>query len=83
MYNITMTSLPILWFAVYDFEYEKDKDENDDRNVVNTKYFLLNAELYKIGMNGTCFSLPILGQWILYAIFHAAMIYFMNFVVLT
>lgn len=83
MYNITMTSLPIIWFAVYDSEFERDKDEQDHSNVDNSKYFMLNPYLYKIGMNGTCFSLPILGQWILYAIFHAAMIYFFNFVVLT
>jgi len=25
MYNITMTSLPIMWFAIYDFEFEKDR----------------------------------------------------------
>lgn len=25
LYNITMTSLPIVWYAVFDFEYEKDR----------------------------------------------------------
>ena len=25
MYNITMTSLPIMWYALYDFEFEKDR----------------------------------------------------------
>jgi hypothetical protein len=23
LYNITMTSLPIMWYALYDFEFEK------------------------------------------------------------
>jgi hypothetical protein len=26
LYNITMTSLPIMYFALFDFEYEKDYD---------------------------------------------------------
>lgn len=28
MYNITMTSLPIMYFALFDFEYEKQEKEN-------------------------------------------------------
>lgn len=26
LYNITMTSLPIMYFALFDFEYEKDRE---------------------------------------------------------
>jgi len=26
MYNITMTSLPVLWYCVFDFQYKKDID---------------------------------------------------------
>ena len=35
-YNIFFTSLPIMWFAIYDLEYEKEE-------------FLENYKLYKIG----------------------------------
>jgi len=52
MYNITMTSLPIMWFAIYDFEFEKDRvpaDSKDSKN--DLKLLLRNPLLYKIGMN--------------------------------
>ena len=52
MYNITMTSLPIMWFAIYDFEFEKDRvpaDSKDSKNDLNL--LLRNPLLYKIGMN--------------------------------
>jgi len=29
LYNITMTSLPIMWFALFDFEHKKDLEEDD------------------------------------------------------
>merc|ERR1711937_1055273 len=42
-----------------------------------------NPLLYKLGMNGSCFSLPIFGCWILYAIFHACLIYVFDFLTLS
>jgi len=33
LYNITMTSLPIMFFALFDFEYEKDKEH--EHKIVN------------------------------------------------
>lgn len=47
-----MTSLPIMWFAIYDFEFEKDRvpaDSKDSKN--DLKLLLRNPLLYKIGMN--------------------------------
>lgn len=46
LYNITMTSLPIMWFALFDFQYFKSRLMN-------------NPMLYKIGMLNKCFSITI------------------------
>lgn len=81
MYNITMTSLPIMWYALYDFEFEKDRpaDQMESNKYENdTKLLLRNPMLYKIGMNNQCFSLKKLFLWILYAIYHSAIIYGSN-----
>lgn len=56
MYNITMTSLPIMWFAIYDFEFEKDRVPADsiegEKDSSKDKMLLArNPLLYKIGMN--------------------------------
>lgn len=62
LYNITMTSLPIVWYAIYDYEYLKEK-------------FMKHPLLYRIGMESKCFSMTIYTQWIAYALIHSAMIY--------
>lgn len=43
LYNITMTSLPIFWYALFDFEFLKPE-------------YLKNSSLYSIGMKSACFS---------------------------
>jgi magnesium-transporting ATPase (P-type) len=63
LYNITMTSLPIMWFALYDFQYFKNR-------------FMTNPMLYKLGMNNKCFSITIFTQYLVYALVHGFMIYF-------
>lgn len=91
MYNITMTSLPIMWFAIFDFEYHKDRQGKLDKDPKyqstlkngDDKLFLRNPMLYKLGMNGSCFSLPILGYWILYSIWHAFVIFWLNFYIVS
>ena len=44
LYNITMTSLPIMWFGLFDFEFFKDR-------------FMNNPSLYKLGIDSKCFSI--------------------------
>jgi len=39
------------------------------------KFFLKNPELYSIGINKECFSYPLLAKHILYALWHAFVIY--------
>jgi len=48
MYNISMTGLPIMYFALFDFEYSK----------LN---FLRCPNYYKIGMMNACFGYRIFG----------------------
>ncbi len=57
-----MTSLPIIWFALADYEYIKDSDLFD-------KCFMKSPELYKIGLENQCFSIPLFFKYIFYAIF--------------
>lgn len=81
LYNITMTSLPIMWYAIYDFEYEKDlpKDEYvvTERRLIHEEdvnYFMKNPLLYRIGMRCDCFSNVLFFKWVLYALWHALVI---------
>lgn len=30
LYNITFTSFPVMWLAVFDYEYNKDRPEDKD-----------------------------------------------------
>lgn len=62
MYNITMTSLPIMYYALFDFQFFKPT-------------FMQNPLLYKIGMNSSCFSMTIFAKWLLLALFHGFIIY--------
>ena len=54
-YNIVYTSFPIMWFAVYDLQYKRDK-------------YLLDPSLYSIGLQNVCFSTAVFFQNIINAI---------------
>jgi len=82
LYNITMTSLPIMWYCMADFEYQKDKPEDGKANS-DSFYFMRNPYLYKIGINKECFSLQLMLRWIIYALFHALLIYYFCFQAIT
>jgi len=75
-----MTSLPILWYAVADFEYDKDAFKV---NVKFDKLFMKNPLLYGIGINKECFSLSLMLKWVIYALFHAYIIYYWCFYFIT
>lgn len=62
MYNITMTSLPIMWFALYDLEHVKET-------------FMRNPMLYRIGIENACFSMSIYTMWVAYALFHGCIVW--------
>lgn len=80
MYNITMTSLPILWYCVFDFEFKKDIDMQmslPKRELAG--YFMRNPLLYRAGIEGRCFSTWLFVKWLVYALVHAAFIFFAAF----
>ena len=52
-----------MYFALFDFEYTKLQ-------------FLRCPNFYKIGMMNACFSYSIFVQWLAYALFHGAIIYY-------
>lgn len=80
LYNMTCTSLPIIWYSVFDFEYLKGTGET--QNDKNTKTLWLNPELYQIGLKGECFSIGIFAQWCFYGLWHAFVAYSTTMLVL-
>lgn len=54
-YNIIFTGLPIIWFAVFDFEYEKE-------------VLLRNPKLYRIGLDNVFFTPTVFWRWFVYAV---------------
>lgn len=76
LYNITMTSLPIMYFALFDFEYEKDINPFKRRpKNVKEYFFMRHPHLYRIGIECKCFGIKKFLQWDIYALWHAAIVY--------
>ncbi len=75
LYNLTMTSWPIIIFAIFDMEYlkrripEKGNDNytkvNDEKKLDDKQlFFMEHPNLYKIGLRKECYSQKLLAQWI-------------------
>jgi magnesium-transporting ATPase (P-type) len=84
-YNITMTSLPIMYYALFDFEYEKDYQPTLSvaQRKPPTEYLMRNPYLYRIGMESSLYGTKEFILWLLYAMFHALVIYYVNLYALT
>jgi phospholipid-transporting ATPase len=83
MYNITMTSLPILWYSVYDFEHKKDIDmQMTLPKSALQDYFMRNPLLYRCGIERNCFSTWLFVKWLIYSLVHAAFIFYACFYVM-
>ena len=54
LYNVTFTSLPVIWFTTWDREYERE-------------ILLSRPRLYRIGLENRYFSKFMFGRWIFYA----------------
>ena len=87
-----MTSWPINWYAMFDFEFEKDRKEDTKINIYHDQsssqqgdeiLFMRNPNLYKQGMEDKCFNKQEMLKWISYAIFHAFIAYLLCFFVIT
>ena len=66
LYNITMTSFPIMYYALFDFEFEKD-------------VFMSNPFHYKLGLQGLCYGKMMFSKWVLYGLWHSFVIYMICF----
>jgi phospholipid-transporting ATPase len=66
LYNVTMTSFPIMYYACFDFEFEKE-------------VFLKVPTLFKIGLKNECYSVKIFAWYVVYALWHALVLYVTGF----
>lgn len=55
MYNIIFTSLPIVWYALFDYEHDKEE-------------LLKNPKHYEIGIKHKCFGTKVFWYWVSLAI---------------
>jgi magnesium-transporting ATPase (P-type) len=69
LYNITMTSLPIMYFPLFDWQHTKET-------------FMKYPELFKKGMTYSEYSNMTFVKWFLMAIGHSIIIYFCIMMVL-
>lgn len=63
------TAIPIMFYALFDFEHEKKK-------------FLEDPKLYEIGLKDQCFGIYIFWSWVIYAAIYAIILLFANYVVI-
>jgi hypothetical protein len=66
---MTMTSLPIMFYSVFDFEYEKLPQESVGGKESKGRYLMLDSSLYKIGLECVCFNDKLFVKWVGYALF--------------
>ena len=70
-FNLTMTSLPIMIYAVFDFEYYKNREaelQQSGKVAGNSKYLMATPSLYKIGLNRECVSRNLFLLWVFYGL---------------
>ena len=68
LYNITFTGLPIIWYGLFDWQYEKKVFTQPGKNY-----------LYQIGIDNSFFSVQTFWSWIGYGWVQAAMILTITF----
>lgn len=80
LYNITMTGLPIMYFALFDFEYEKKPGPHTAKLLDKKQFFFLkHPHLYRLGIEDKCFSLGHFIRWVIYGLVHAFIVYLLTF----
>ena len=66
---MTMTSLPIMYYAIFDFEYEKTPPLEKPRSSRSKKKYLMeDSSLYDIGLKSVCLNEKLFIKWIAYAL---------------
>jgi len=66
LYNIVFTSLPIIWYSLFDFQHPKQR-------------YLEDPSLYQLGLKKQCFSNSKFWFWIGYGAFQAALTLWLTF----
>jgi phospholipid-transporting ATPase len=67
LYNITFTFLAIMWFAIFDLEYDKET-------------LLTKPKYYIIGLENMCFSNYKFFKWIFYAMWQSIVLILLSFI---
>jgi len=63
-YNLALTAIPIIWYAVFDWEHDKET-------------FLKTPKLYKIGMDDVFFNTTAFWRWFFYAVWQGILIVYL------
>ena len=84
MYNITFTSIPIMFYCLFDFEYEKFRPLNikGDFSKDKKKYFMSDPSLFRIGIDYSCFSFQLFTLYLLYGLVQSTIIFMLCFFLL-
>lgn len=61
LYNLALTAIPIVWFAVFDWEHKKS-------------IFLIKPSLYQIGMEDVFFNTSAFWRWFFYAVWQGILL---------
>lgn len=102
LFNITMTSLPIVWYALFDEEHRRQDPQilnpnrkrknnaqlmnEEEQQLVRAEqdlYLMTNPSFYRIGLKDECFSSELYLGWIVYALWHALVVYYSVYYALT
>ncbi|CDW78607.1 phospholipid-translocating p-type flippase family protein [Stylonychia lemnae] len=65
LYNIMFSSVPIVWYAIFDFQHTKE-------------YFLTTPKSYDIGLKNKCFGTRVFWLWFANGAFSAAVVLFVG-----
>ena len=82
LYNITFTSIPIVFFCLFDFEYLKTSEyEVGDKPKVTEDsrpplYFMEHPLLFKYGMEGHYFGVRKFIAYLFYSVFHSIIVFY-------
>ena len=61
LYNLAYTAIPIIWFAVFDWEHPKET-------------FLREPRMYKIGLNDVFFDYAAFWRWFIYGVWQGILL---------
>lgn len=65
-YNVAFTAIPIIWFAVFDWEFDKQT-------------LLDNPSLYRIGLDDLFFDRTTFWRWFMYAVWQGTLLLFISY----